>query len=203
MNARLICLRHAESEPRIPDFSSGTADRSALADPPLTQRGCSQAEAVGHHLAAEKPEWLFVSDALRSRQTGEIIASFLGARIEVVPALAEVSMGRGDREPDQSGVRADILRQWLVSGNLNVRLADGETGHQVALRMTHAFHKIAERCDNSTGIVIGHVASLTVGASALCDNGPELWGTPLPYARPFLLTVSDDSWRVQWPGAFF
>jgi hypothetical protein len=49
-------------------------------------------------------------------------------------------------------------------------------------------------------IVIGHVASLTTGISALCRNGPGLWGTPLPHAIPFPLTCRGAHWHVQWPG---
>jgi hypothetical protein len=50
-------------------------------------------------------------------------------------------------------------------------------------------------------IVIGHVAGLTAGISALCRDGPALWGTPLPHAVPFPLTRHGARWHVQWPAA--
>lgn len=199
MAAQLICLRHAESEPPIWDSSRGTVGGGAPPDPPLTQRGRREAKAAAHRLLGKRPQKVFVSEALRSRQTGAIIASYLGAQIEVVPALAEASMGRGDREPRKPGLAADVLRQWIVCGNLSVRLMDGETGHEVALRMKSAFSEIAAECHDSLAIVVGHVASLTVGVGAVCHNGPALWGKPLPHATPFVLTVSREGWQVQWP----
>ncbi len=108
-------------------------------------------------------------------------------------------MGRGDREPRKPGLRADILRQWIVDGNLSVRLTDGESGHEVALRMKSVLNEIAAKCHDRLAIVVGHVASLTVGVSALCHNGPALWGKPLPHATAFDLTASSEGWQVQWP----
>ena len=199
MAAQLICLRHAESEPPIRESSCGAVGGGAPPDPPLTQRGRRQAKAAAHRFLGKRPLKVFVSEALRSRQTGAIIASYVGARIDVVPALAEASMGRGDREPRQPGLAADVLWQWIVCGNLSVNLMDGETGQEIVLRMTSALHEIAAQCPDSLAIVVGHVASLTVGVSALCHNGPALWGKPLPHATPFVLTVSREGWHVQWP----
>lgn len=199
MAAQLICLRHAESEPPIWDSSRGAVGGGAPPDPPLTQRGRQQAKAAAQRFLGKMPQKVFVSEALRSRQTGAIIASYVGARIEVVPALAEASMGRGDRAPRKPGLAADVLRQWIVCGNLSVRLMDGETGQEVALRMTSALTEIAAQCHDSLAIVVGHVASLTVGVSALCHNGPALWGKPLSHATAFVLTVNGEGWHVQWP----
>lgn len=199
MATRLICLRHAEAEPPVWGASHGTVGDGSQPDPPLTQRGRRQAETVAHRLLEMRPRKVFVSEALRSHQTGAIIASHSGAQIEVVPALAEVSMGRGDREPRRPGLAAEVLRQWIVCGNLSVRLLDGETGHEVGLRMESALREIAATCHDGGAVVVGHVASLTVGVSALCHHGPALWGKPLPHATPFVLTASSVSWQVQWP----
>jgi len=201
MDAQIICLRHAEDERRIWDSSHGTVGNGAPPDPPLTPQGYRQAKVAAHLLLGKVPQKVFVSEALRARQTGAIIASYLGVQIEVVPALAEASMGRGDREPRKPGVAADVLRQWIVDGHLSDRLMDGETGHEVARRMTSALYTIAAQCCGSLAIVIGHVASLTVGISTLCRNGPALWGKPLPHATPFLLTVNSEGWQVRWPDA--
>lgn len=199
MAAQLICLRHAESEPPLWDTSRGTGGGGAPPDPALTQRGRRQATAAAQRCLGTGPQTVFVSEALRSRQTGAIIAASVGARVEVVPALAEASMGRGDRAPRQPGLAADVLRQWIVCGDLSAQLMDGETGQEVALRMERALHEIAAQCHDRLAIVVGHVASLTVGVSALCQNGPALWGRPLPHATPFVLTGSRGGWHVQWP----
>jgi len=88
----LICLRHAEAEPvdweSLRDITGGDAPP----DPPLTQKGRRQARTVAHRLMRKRPQKVFVSKALRSRETGTIIASHMEAEIEVVPSLAEISM---------------------------------------------------------------------------------------------------------------
>jgi len=204
VNARLICLRHAECESPVWDPPRLTMDGGTPPDPPLTERGRQQARAAAHRLMGKRPEKVFVSEALRSRQTAEIVASCLGAQTEVVPDLAEASMGRADlkpREPGLATVRSDVLRQWIVDGTLSARLPDGETGQDVALRMKAALNDIGARCQDDLAIIVGHVASLTVGVSALCHNGPALWGRPLPHATPFELTVTSEDWQVQWPSS--
>lgn len=193
MTTRIICLRHAEAEP----FCWNSSRDGAVSDPPLTERGHGQAEAAVQLLADKGFEKVFVSDALRSRQTGEIIASHLRLETEVVPALAETLMNAGDIDTGDRGVKVQVLRQWIVDGNLTAQLADEETGQEVVDRMTDALSEIASKCLGSA-IVVGHVASLTVGISALCNNGPSLWGRPLPHAVPFSLTVSDGVWQVDW-----
>ncbi len=195
MDAQMICLRHAEAEP--PNWDS--ADGTIVTDPPLTRRGRHQAKATTNLLMGKEPKKVFVSEALRSRQTGEIIASCLGAPIEVVSALAEASMGKTDQDPAIFDLRAQILRQWIVNDNLDDRLTDGESGHSVATRMKNALYDIATKCQGSPAVVVGHVASLTVGVSALCNNGPSLWNKPLPNAVPFALTLSSNRWHVKWP----
>lgn len=169
----------------------------------MTERGQLKAAAVANQLRSQGARTIFVSDALRSRQTGEVIARNLGLQLDIVPALTEVSMGSRDRAaaPGKDGLAAEILRSWIVHGDLSVRLMDGESGHQVVQRMTIALNEIAEACQDPPVIVVGHVASLTVGISALCHNGPSLWGQPLPYATPFPLIRRPTGWQVQWPGS--
>jgi alpha-ribazole phosphatase/probable phosphoglycerate mutase len=116
--------------------------------------------------------------------------------VEVVPDLAEASMGLGPWEPGQ---RAGIIERWILGGNLSARLPGGETGQQVKVRMERALNYIASRCQDAPGIVVGHVASLTVGVGSLCHNGPALWGRPLLHATPFELTLSGEGWHVEWP----
>jgi len=178
--ARLICLRHAEAE-RI------TTQLAGLPDPSLTARGRDQAAAAASRLRSEQAGMVYASSAVRSRQTAAIIAERLGLQIVVMPALSEVA------------VAAQVLEAWIVHGDLGARVADGETGHAVASRVTAALAEIAAACADQPAIVVGHVASLTTAISVLCCNGLSLWGAPLPHAIPFPLTREGARWQVQWP----
>jgi len=130
---------------------------------------------------------VYASSAVRSRQTAAIIAERLGLQVAVMPALSEIACS------------AQVLEAWIVHGDLSARVADGETGHAVASRVTAALAEIAAACPDQPAIVVGHVASLTTAISVLCGNGPSLWGAPLPHAIPFPLTRAGARWQVEWP----
>lgn len=108
--AHLICLRHAEAHSRA------GCQRGAPLDPPLTRRGQEQAAAVADQLGDRRARMIFASDARRSRETAAIIAAALGLHVALVAALSEVA------------IPAEVLRAWIVDGDLSVRVADGETG---------------------------------------------------------------------------
>jgi len=197
--SRLVCLRHAESENVI------ARQAGALPSAPLTSRGRQQASAAAAALSAGETRLassVYASDAVRARQTAEVIAAALGLRVTVLPGLSEVAMGSAEGATDPAVLRqtADVLKAWVVDGDLGPRVADGESGYDVAARVTSALTQIAAGCDGRSAIVVGHVASLTVGVSELCRNGPSLWGLPLPHAAPFPLTRGKAGWHADWPG---
>jgi broad specificity phosphatase PhoE len=193
--ARLICLRHGESANVI------NRQAGALPGAPLTARGRDQAAAAAARLHDQHAGTVYASSAIRSRQTAAIIASALGLEVAVLPGLSEVGLGskEGATDPATRRLVAQVLRAWIVDGDLSARVADGESGHDVAARVTAALTRIATASTGQPAIVIGHVASLTTGISALCRNGPVLWGAPLPHAVPFPLTRRGPRWHVQWP----
>jgi len=133
-----------------------------------------------------------VSD-LRERcaeQTAELLATVLTVDVATMPELVEV------------GVSAHMLRAWIVEQDLGPRVADGESVHQVVARVTAAFQKIVSTHPGETVAVVGHVASLTVTLGHLCALGAQVWGTPLPHARPFLVEWDGQAWHCPtWPDA--
>jgi broad specificity phosphatase PhoE len=145
---------------------------------------------------------VYASDALRAQQTAEVIAAALELNVTVVPGLSEVALGTAEGSTDPAIHRhtAEVLKSWIVDGDLSARMADGESGNDVAVRMTAALTQIAADCVGAAAIVVGHVASLTIGVSELCRNGPALWGQPLPHATVFPLIREEANWHVNWPG---
>jgi broad specificity phosphatase PhoE len=197
-NVELICLRHAESENVVAGASG------ALPLSPLTDRGREQAR-----LAAAAPELhgvrtVYASSALRARQTAAILAAEIGGAVIVRPDLAEIGIG------DQEGVvdaalrreTADVLAAWIVAGDLDRKVSDGETGHQVLDRVRRALVSIAAEHAGGTVALVGHVGSLTLAVSALCGLGGSVWGTPLPHAVPFRVRGDGERWHCdRWPEA--
>jgi alpha-ribazole phosphatase/probable phosphoglycerate mutase len=196
VSVRLWCLRHAESE-NVTGRIAGAVPLAAL-----TERGVEQAEAAAAMLAGEPIARVYASTALRARQTAAPLAA--RAEVDVVTADGLVEMGIGEYEgtgdPAVHGLTADVLRSWVVDGELGRRVGNGESGREVVDRMTAVFRRLADGHGGQTVAVVGHVASLTVALSHLCGLGARVWGAPLPHARPFLVEFDRAAWRCEsWP----
>lgn len=193
----VICLRHAESENVVAGVSG------ALPGAPLTERGRVQAAAMAHALTPV--DHVYASTAERARQTAEAISHSQGVPVTAMPGLVEVGIGslEGTADPATRARTAAVLRAWVVNEDLDERVGDGETGYAVVTRIAEAFETIATaHRDGGAVAVVGHVASLTAGLSALCGLGSAVWGAPLPHAVPFRVLLDDRTWRcVTWPGA--
>ena len=186
----ILCLRHAESE----NVLAGASGVVPLA--PLTERGRAQAAALAGEVWVSR---VYASRAVRARQTAEV----LDAPLTVLPQLAEMSIGRREGQIDAAlrEETADVLRSWVVDGELDRRVADGETGHEVLSRMTTALTRVAT--EGGSPAVIGHVGSLTLALSVLCGLGGTVWDAPLPYAVPFVVHWDGTRWHCpSWPGGW-
>jgi broad specificity phosphatase PhoE len=190
----IVCLRHGESENVLAGASG------AVPAAPLTALGREQARAAGRELAGLTRA--YVSATVRARQTAER----LGVPIVELPGLGEMGVGGREGVVD-AGLRretADVLRAWVVDGDLDRRVGDGESGREVLARMTAALDRVAD--EHGAGrdgrpAVVGHVGSLTVAVSVLCGLGGAVWGAPLPHAVPFLLRRDGSRWHCpRWPG---
>jgi broad specificity phosphatase PhoE len=185
----IVCLRHAESE-NVLAGASGAVPAAALTPP-----GLEQARALGRQLTGITH--VYASATVRARQTAEQ----LGAPVTELAGLGEMTVGAREGVVD-AGLRretADVLRAWVVDGDLARRVGDGESGHEILARMTAALDLVAGRPGRPA--VVGHVGSLTLAASVLCGLGGAVWGTPLPHAVPFVLRRDGSRWHCpDWPG---
>ncbi|HEV7214669.1 MAG TPA: histidine phosphatase family protein [Chloroflexota bacterium] len=182
---RVWCLRHAEAQ-NVTAGIAGAADDTR----PLTARGRRQALAAARTLMGEPITRIYSSPALRARQTAALLAAALAVDVAALPELVEVGVGE------------QVLHAWVVEQDLGRRVPDGESGWQVVARVTTAFQRIAGAHPGEAVAVVGHVASLTVALGRLCALGAEIWGTPLPHARPFLVEWDGQTWQCPaWPGA--
>ncbi|WP_433683420.1 histidine phosphatase family protein [Nocardia sp. CA-119907] len=194
-DVRVWCLRHAESE-NVTAGIAGVVPRA-----PLTERGHCQAAEAARGLDGEPIVRIYSSTALRARQTAAALAS-RGCGVVSVDDLAEVGIGadEGATDPAVRERTADVLRAWVVAGDLEQRVADGESGREVVARMSAVFRQLAAAHPGETVAVVGHVASLTVALAHLCGLGSRVWGRPLPHAEPFLVEWDGSSWRCSaWP----
>lgn len=64
-------------------------DDGSAADPPLSERGRAQAEAMARWLADERFDALYASPMLRARETAEPLARAQGLELRIEPGVAE------------------------------------------------------------------------------------------------------------------
>jgi broad specificity phosphatase PhoE len=195
-SVRVWCLRHGESD----NVTAGVSGAVPFAG--LTLRGHEQAAAAARELAGEPITAVYASSATRAIQTAAPIAAAHGLDVAPLAQLVEAGIGaaEGSRDPQIRRRTAQVLRAWVIDRDLDQRVADGESGHEVVTRIAAGFRTVAARNPGATVAVVGHVASLTAGLGVLCDLGPTVWGTVLPHARPFLVEWDGATWRcTNWP----
>jgi broad specificity phosphatase PhoE len=196
-DAHLICMRHAQS------VNVSAHQAGALSEVPLTDLGRHQAEVAARSVAGAGITAIYASTAVRAEQTARVIGSHLGLPVVLAADLTEVWLGVREGAIDEAThqMTAEVLRAWIVDGNLAARVADGETGYQVQGRVSSTLKRIGLDHGNQPVLIIGHVASLTTGINALCGNGPDVWGSPLPHAVAFTMTRHEQTWHCTWPVA--
>ena len=150
--AELICMRHAQSDNVI------LRRAGALPDAELTDLGRHQAAQAISYLRSSGAKRICASTARRARQTAEIVAELLAIPVSTVAGLEEVFIGDSEGATDDVTHQrtAEALHSWIL-GDLDDRVADGETGHQVTERMTAALTAIADEAAGSPVIVIGQI----------------------------------------------
>lgn len=90
----IILVRHGASASAVPGVPFALVD--GRGDPPLSEAGRRQAEAVAVRLAGEPLDRLFVTTLQRTVQTAAPLARATGLDPEVVADLAEVHLGDWD-----------------------------------------------------------------------------------------------------------
>jgi broad specificity phosphatase PhoE len=145
---RLILVRHGESE--------GNRDRTFThsGDVPLTEVGKQQAQRVAAVIAEQfAPARVVASPFARARVTGEIIATALSLRLDVVTELHEQSFGIFAGRPYEAVLEdpsfSNTVRwQW--------RPAQGESLADVRARVTPALESIARADAGRDVVVVSH-----------------------------------------------
>jgi probable phosphoglycerate mutase len=137
------------------------------ANPPLSEEGREQAQALGERLEKESLSVLVASDLRRARETAEIAGRRLGIATRLEPGLRELDVG------DWSGLaRDEIARRWpedfdrFRSGDLDVRAGGGETRRELRERVVAALRSLQQIYrDGRIGVVthLGVIRTLSPG----------------------------------------
>ncbi len=174
MTARLLLLRHGETDSNVEGRSQGRRDV------PLNARGRRQAEAVVETLREHAPVAAYSSPSARARATVAPAAAALGLEVVVEERLAELDQGELDGLTMQElrGRHSEFLEQWRGEDVAEARMPGGESMAEAQRRMVAAAESIAESHPDDSVILVSH--NLALGA-LLC----HALGVPLARFRRF------------------
>ncbi|MBW2542695.1 MAG: histidine phosphatase family protein [Deltaproteobacteria bacterium] len=159
-----LLIRHAESHWNAEGRWQGHGD------PPLSDRGVAQANALASELASEAIDVIVSSDLRRAAETAAILASARGLRPLLNPRLREIDIGawQGLTRGQIERTAGDALRRF-DGGDLEVRPGGGENLREMQRR---AHSAVSELIDTHPGRRLAIVTHLGV-IRALCGESFE------------------------------
>lgn len=169
--ADFYLIRHAESTGNTnPHLINGRSNHY-----PLTEKGLSQARAVGKRLLSDKilPDIIAASPAVRAQQTAHIICQELGISSEAIKTFDEIQeLSQGDWE---GKLREDVYTPEVLESinldNWNFRAPKGESQKELEERM-HAWTNKFEY--GKTIVAVSHAMAIKCLLRKLLDSSPKM-----------------------------
>jgi probable phosphoglycerate mutase len=158
----LHLVRHGDTRAALESIFCGDLD------PPLTDTGQSQAEALARALEPLKPVALYCSPKLRARQTAEPIARACALVPGIEPDLREISYGAWDglKEADVRVAEPEAHAAWVTDPGI-ASPPGGESGHAIAARALPVVRRAVSLHASGHVVMVSHKATIRVLACAL------------------------------------
>jgi probable phosphoglycerate mutase len=158
----ILFTRHGETEANRQRLALGRAD------PPLTEKGVGQADALAARLANLGVATVYSSPLLRARQTAAPIAAAAGAELVIDDRLVELDYGEwdGKKFPD---LPPEALARWR--NDPTFAPPGGESLRAVTTRVA-AF--CGEVLDGPTVVAVSHVSPIKAAVSWALGVGEEI-----------------------------
>jgi probable phosphoglycerate mutase len=137
-------------------------------DPPLTDRGLAQAEAVGRLAAKMSLAAVYVSPKLRARQTAEPILRASGLEAVIDDGLREIAYGawEGRHESDIKAEEPEAFAAWVQDPAL-VSPPGGESAFAIAARALPVLLRARREHPTGNVLFVSHKATIRVMVCAL------------------------------------
>ena len=161
---RLLLIRHAQTVWNAAGRVQGQAD------PPLSERGHEQCEALGRRIEGCRLDALYSSDLERARLTAAAVSRATAVPVRLDAGLREVGLGRWEGASAETLKRGDpeLFARWTRDASWDV-VPGGEGGRAFRQRVVEAMGRVvAGRGDNQTVAVVTHIGVirlvLSIGA---------------------------------------
>jgi len=182
---RFLLIRHAESA------WNATGRWQGQADPPLSERGRSQAEAVAADLVTTRFDVLISSDLTRALETARVIGHAAGIEPLVDGRLRELDVGTwaGLGREEIARVDGDRLKRF-ESGDPDVHPGGGESRREIRQRVRRALADLAARHVGRRVAVVTHLGVIRallhgreLGNAEWCEAADSDLARPEPDAE--------------------
>ena len=162
-------MRHGQTGSNV----AGALD-TAAPGAVLTELGLRQAEAAVPHLVRRGVAAAYSSHLTRARQTVAALAEQLGSDPQVHHGFAEIAAGELEMRTDPDSVRgyAHTVLTWLT-GDLDLRMPGGESGHEFLSRYDEAVVHVTERArehGHPAAVVVSHGAAIGTWVARRATN---------------------------------
>ncbi len=155
MGTRFVLVRHAQSTWNAAGRWQGQAD------PPLSEQGRAQAEALALRLAAEGIEELVASDLRRAVETAELLGKTLGLPLRLDPRLRELDVGEWAGLTRLEIEARDPGRlERFEAGDPEVCAGGGESRSAMRRRVRAAAAEIARSHPDRCVAVVAHMGTV-------------------------------------------
>ncbi|MEQ8337218.1 MAG: histidine phosphatase family protein [Cyclobacteriaceae bacterium] len=157
-NKKIYLLRHGETEYNRLGMVQGSG-----IDAPLNETGVRQASAFFDAYKEISFDKVYITPLIRTRQT---VKGFLDLSIpvEVVEGLREISWGDQEGVPftEESGrVYKETVKRWS-GGELDLKIATGESPKEVMNRQKPAIEYILSKEDEETILICTHGRAMRI-----------------------------------------
>ncbi|MDX6686640.1 MAG: 2,3-bisphosphoglycerate-dependent phosphoglycerate mutase [Baekduia sp.] len=193
----VVLVRHGASAAAVPGARFPLVD--GRGDPPLSEAGHRQAEAIAARLAADPPSRLYVTNLRRTHETAAPLVAATGLEPIVVDDLAEVRLGEweGGEYRVRAGRGDPIVRRMFAEQRWDV-IPGGESMESLGGRVRASIERIVAETGPGAvaaavvhGAVIGELCRQATDSRAFAfvhsDNG----------SISRLVVLADGRWQLR------
>ena len=189
----LIMVRHAE-----PDYSAANGSHEAP-DPPLTERGRSQAIRLAQRLRTTPVDAIYSSTMRRAIETAAIVAAAKDLPIIRTPQLREVAVGSrvlsNVTEDDPKKLASQVLTRFINNPRWDA-IEGLEPSHEFRHRVVQGVNVILARHPGERVVLVTHAGVINAYLSMVLDIQRDMFFLP-EHASISVLRVLRDLHAVQ------
>ncbi|QIG42428.1 histidine phosphatase family protein [Nocardioides anomalus] len=131
----------------------------------LTALGRRQATQLGESLRGRRIAHVWCSTMARAVQTAELAAAVLGVEVTTREGLREFGVGEHAGVPRAEDPFVETYLGWR-EGRVDTRVPGGETGREIAERVTAVLREVADAHPGETVLVVSHGGAIGLGVPA-------------------------------------